>query len=113
MTTQYRPKSAVELFSSCVLFSLEVMGDIEGANTRCNMRPQLTNPGFRCQKDEEEGSSIHQHVQKRRKPFWSECPVPEVSCIRGDVTDIIIDVKTIRINSSNQSLNDSFFLMYI
>jgi hypothetical protein len=77
-----------------------VIGDIEGADTRCNMGPQLTNLGFHCQKDEEEGSSIHQHVQKRRKPFWSECQVPEGLCIRGDLNDIIIYVKTIWINSS-------------
>ncbi|XP_030205568.1 uncharacterized protein ofcc1 [Gadus morhua] len=62
---------------------VEVIGDIEGADTRCNMGPQLTNLGFHCQKDEEEGSSIHQHVQKRRKPFWRSHrvePIGESGC---------------------------------
>ena len=95
--SQYRPNSAVPLFCWCVLFFFKVIGDIDGADTRCNMGPQLTNLGFRYEKKyEEEGSSINQHVHKRRKPFWSECQVPEVLRIQGDITDIIIYVKTIQ-----------------
>ncbi|CAL8293148.1 unnamed protein product [Lota lota] len=62
---------------------IEVIGDIEGADTRCNMGPQLTDLGFPCQKDEEEGSIINQHVQKRRKPFWRSHrvePIGESGC---------------------------------